>query len=254
MRKLLLAGFMASALLCFSQGGSSTSHVILQITPIFGTASLKKDSVYRLNEGTKLIVTKIKMFISDIALAQNIGKETHSSDQTNGLHLLEFFEGSNGSSCKFEIACGSYSDLRFAISVPRELNHSDPTMAPAPLNIGKGDMYWSWNSGYIFLLIEGQVISEKSQPFHFAIGGDFNAIPLSFGNLFDPRPLIKVEKNRTTEITIDFDVKKILLNDDDTTYDTSNETARIVHGGVNAARLRSNILRAFSFRSSVFSK
>jgi hypothetical protein len=238
----------------FSQGAGTMSTVHLQIKPKFGMAALHKDSSYQVSKENKIIFTQVKMFISDIALAQNIGKETRGSGGTNGIYLLDLLGAGNNSECQFEIITGEYSDLRFVIGVPRELNHSDPTMAPAPLNIGKGDMYWSWNSGYIFLLMEGRMIENDSQSFHFAIGGDFNAMPLSFGNLFDPRPLIRVQQNMTTDIIIDFDLQKIFLNDNNTSYDLGIEQNRLVHGGSNALKLRNNILKAFTFRSSALRK
>ncbi len=252
MKRMLLVFMIFFARGSFSQGDFST--VQLQFNAKFGTATLHKDSSYQLNTESKIIFTQLKMFISDIALAQNIGKEMKSSGSNSGVYLIDLLSGVSSQSCQFNIAAGEYSDLRLVVGVPRALNHSDPTMAPAPLDIGKGDMYWSWNSGYIFLLIEGKIIENSTSPFHFAIGGDFNAMPLSFGNLFNPRPLIRLEKNRTTDILIDFDLQKVFLNDDNSSYDTQTEKNRIVHGGSNASKLRNNTLRAFSFHSSTLRK
>ncbi|PCC73958.1 AZL_007920/MXAN_0976 family protein [Nannocystis exedens] len=45
--------------------------------------------------------------------------------------------------------------LRFKIGVPEELNHTDLTQAPAPLN--DTTMSWSWNYGHIFFTAWGVV-------------------------------------------------------------------------------------------------
>ncbi|PJN92728.1 metallo-mystery pair system four-Cys motif protein, partial [Amaricoccus sp. HAR-UPW-R2A-40] len=42
--------------------------------------------------------------------------------------------------------------LAFEIGVPFDLNHGDPTLAPAPLDLTA--MFWTWRGGYKFLKFE----------------------------------------------------------------------------------------------------
>jgi uncharacterized repeat protein (TIGR04052 family) len=43
----------------------------------------------------------------------------------------------------------SYAKIKLTIGVPFELNHTNPLAAAAPL--GRGEMFWSWQSGHKFL-------------------------------------------------------------------------------------------------------
>lgn len=44
---------------------------------------------------------------------------------------------------------GTYSGVRFTVGVPFALNHANPLTAAAPLD--RGDLFWTWQSGYKFL-------------------------------------------------------------------------------------------------------
>ncbi|MBX9851532.1 MAG: hypothetical protein K2X86_07205 [Cytophagaceae bacterium] len=145
---------------------------------------------------------------------------------------------------------GNYTDIRFNIGVPRNINHSDPSLAPPPLDLGKGGMFWEWNSGYIFFLAEGKCEELKGNIFHFAIGGDARIMPFSFGNIFDIEPIIKIQAGKTTRIKLVLDFNKIVMNGDGSIYNIKSSGAFIVHGGYNADQLRNNILQSIQFVSS----
>jgi hypothetical protein len=111
------------------------------------------------------------------------------------VYLIDFSESNQDSitgalsvSIPLTVAIGNYSDVRFNIGLPRPLNHSDPTMAQEPLDLAKGDMFWEWNTGYIFLLIEGTSETASDSILHFAIGVDSRIMPFSFGDIFDATP------------------------------------------------------------------
>lgn len=60
----------------------------------------------------------------------------------------------------------AWKGLRFTLGVPFAQNHQDVTKAAAPLNLSA--MFWSWNGGYKFLLLEGKNHADK--PFLFHLG------------------------------------------------------------------------------------
>ncbi len=51
-----------------------------------------------------------------------------------------------------------YRGLVFTVGVPVELNHLDPTLATAPLNVS--DLFWPWRVGYKFT----SIVFDSSQP------------------------------------------------------------------------------------------
>jgi len=52
----------------------------------------------------------------------------------------------------------TYRGLIFTIGVPADLNHLDPTLAAAPLNVS--DLFWPWRIGYKFT----SIVFDSSQP------------------------------------------------------------------------------------------
>ncbi len=50
------------------------------------------------------------------------------------------------------VPAGNYVKLKATIGVPEAMNHSDPMMAPPPLD--RTDMGWSWQNGYKFIKFE----------------------------------------------------------------------------------------------------
>jgi hypothetical protein len=215
------------------------------------------NTAYNAPGGDIYSLKSLKFFISDIGFSLSTGIENsaQSGSTTQGVFFVDFKEpkiktDTLRETVKFKVKTGDYSDIRFNIGIPRQLNHSDPTVAPPPLDIGKGDMYWEWNSGYIFFLAEGQGPQIKNNLLHFAIGEDSRIMPFAFGNLFDMVPLIKIKKGKTTRIEFQLDLNKILTNGDGKPYALNSFDAANVHGGYFADVLRMNILRAMKFKSS----
>ncbi len=236
-----------------------TGSVELVVTPKMGSMPLFFDSIYTTPAGEKYTITKLKLFISSISLSSSSGTESpaRSSSSKKGVFLLNFTKsnfnagyGKQSYRTVFQVKAGEYSDLRFNVGVPRQLNHSDPTDAAPPLDLGKADMFWSWNTGYIFLLVEGKLADQPGEIFHFAVGGDINIMPVSFGNLFDIKPLLEVKKNKTTRIELSFNLQPLFINGDGTIYSFEKEGASIVHGGYFAQVLRNNALKCFQFESA----
>ncbi len=236
---------------------SKNGQVELVFTPMVDTAIFSFDRTYISPSGESFKIHKIKFFISDIACSSSNMPEARAiSNASNGVYLVDFSEAtidtnSNKlmSSVRFDVAEGCYSDIRFNLGLPRALNHADPTMAPAPLDLAKADMFWEWNSGYIFLLIEGGSSIAEDSLLHFAIGGDARIMPFSFGDIFDAVPLVQVKENGLTRVHFSFDLNKLFINGDGSAYSFKSPNASDVHGGYSADLLRMNALKALEFVS-----
>jgi hypothetical protein len=255
---LFLSACISSKSSKISKEPSETVELI--IIPYAGEKPLYMDSLYQSPAGQIYSVKKLSFFINDIALSGSSGKEyaVKSENNQTGVFLLNFtkpdFDAGYGiQSCKifFKAKPGDYSDIRFTFGVPRELNHSDPAVAPSPLNLAQAaEMYWEWNSGYIFFLAEGKIYNQENKLFHFALGNDSRIMPFSFGNLFEVSPLIKVQKGKTTRIKFALDLNKLLVNGDKTTYTLNSSAQTIVHGGYYADILRNNLIHSVKFISA----
>jgi uncharacterized repeat protein (TIGR04052 family) len=108
----------------------------------------------------------LRFYVHNLRLLDNRGHEVpvqlvQSPWQYEDLALLDFEDGtggcSNGTTPMHTIVAGTvpagqYRGLRFTLGVPFNLNHTDPTDAPAPLNLTA--FAWTWNAGRMFARIE----------------------------------------------------------------------------------------------------
>jgi len=225
--------------------------VELIFMPVAGSGNLLKDSIYTSGAGEQFRLTKLKFFVSDIGLAAgNSSEETAKDSSGRNIFLVNFTSLPSSEKLKFEVKSGEYKGLRFNIGLPRDVNHADPTVALPPLNLAQSDMYWSWNSGYIFFLVEGNGPDVYQNKFHFGIGEDKRIMPFSFGNVLSPQTPFKIEKGKTTRIILKFDIQKMLVNGNGSYYSLGSQSSAMVHGGYFADLLSANISNTLELISS----
>lgn len=228
----------------------------LIIVPQVGNEPLFMNQEYLSRNNERFILKTLSFFLSDIALNASSGKEYPlQSEYKSGIHLLEFakpnFDAGNGMqsiALRFQADTGRYAGLNITMGVPREMNNSDPTVAPSPLDsaVIKG-LYWGWDSGYIFMLADGAGEDVADQRFHLTFGKRQGAVSYTYGGFGPTR--IRVEENKTTRIVLTFDFDEVLTNIDGSGYSLASETSAIVHGGPNSLIVRNNTTKAFGFKS-----
>ncbi|NOK58173.1 MAG: hypothetical protein GFH25_541210n19 [Chloroflexi bacterium AL-N10] len=111
--------------------------------------------------------TDARFYVSNIQLITADGIETPLELEQDGLWqhenvaLLDFEDASGGCSTGNEdtrsivvgtVPPGQYTQVKFDLGVPFDLNHLDTTVAPSPLNLPA--MWWSWQAGYKFVRID----------------------------------------------------------------------------------------------------
>lgn len=237
----------------------STGKVEFICVPMVGDKPFYFDSIYKTPAGETYAVNNLKFFLSDIAFSRSDISErpAQSATAAYGVYLADFTETTGDTmagklryKAGFDMQTGAYSDIRFNIGIPRFHNHGDPTQAPSPLNIGNTDMFWEWNSGYIFFLLEGKSDYAEDSIIHIAVGGDSRIMPVSFGDLFNAVPLVRVQENAITRIYFKLDLNSIFINADGSLYSFKSGEAAVVHGGYYADRMRLNILQSVEFIST----
>jgi uncharacterized repeat protein (TIGR04052 family) len=127
----------------------------------------------------------LRMYVHDVRLVTGAGAELPVSlapdgDWQSGTVALLDFTGNDGE-CTGDAATnttleGSYQDtgaaitgLRFTVGVPFAENHQDATVAKAPLNVSS--LFWSWNGGYKFAVVEGKAHNGKAFVLHLGSTG-----------------------------------------------------------------------------------
>lgn len=132
----------------------------------------------------------------------------------------------------------SYRGMLLSLGVPiadatgDTLNHGDASLRTYPLDVD-ADMYWSWNPGYIFLKLDGQVQRSSGwSGFSYHVGGDanFRRIPL-------PDSLVVGSQGASRRLVVD--VNRLFVTPAGA-YSPDITTGSHVSGGPMAAAMATN--------------
>lgn len=155
-------------------GDTHDDHVPveLRIVPKFGTDDLRLGTSYVTAANDTIRFSTIKFYLSEIKLIDTTGSE----HELEGIYMVNLDDSTFASkgyiSVNVEGDPGFYRGIRFSVGVPTDQNHRDAATQQPPLGPNSG-MYWTWNPGYIFHLMEGTVDSAGTQKgFAYHIGED----------------------------------------------------------------------------------
>ena len=128
---------------------------------------LKLDSIRYKNElGQDFTISKFKYYVGEIHLKNAKGKDFISKDY----FLINEDENLSKQISLSNIPNGTYTSIHFILGVD-SLHNCNGAQSEAldPLNA----MFWAWNTGYIFLKLEGNSSFSKSPGgmFEYHIGG-----------------------------------------------------------------------------------
>ena len=161
-RILILLFFQTTALHLVAQQKTGTLQLRFMHTANNQPLVLR-DSNYINPFGENYVVNKLKYYIGEIST----GSSKIINDST-GYYLINAANEENTIDLKIEK--GSYQFLEFLLGVDSTNNCSGAqTGALDPMN----DMFWTWNSGYIFFKMEGSSDSSHAdlQRIEYHIGG-----------------------------------------------------------------------------------
>jgi len=153
----------------------------IKINTSYGNQSFYLDSSYLTDEGYTVKFTDLKFYLSDLTNGQDTLYQASLYDYRNSqTHLFN----TSGDYSKFESISGK-------VGLDSSINHDDPSLFPneSPLNISNaGLMHWGWNTGYIFISIEGKVDTLSAgdnfdHNFSYHIGKDEFMENFTFNNL-----------------------------------------------------------------------
>jgi len=108
-------------------------------------------------EGFRWYVSEVALKSGDDSAEVTLSGRSNGmvyQDDNQGVALLGEAAGCDGATpvqsrnIVGTVPAGAYDQVCFTLGVPFELNHSDPTTAPSPLNLTA--MTWSWLSGRVF--------------------------------------------------------------------------------------------------------
>jgi len=144
-----------------------TTHVTLSLLPVFDTAALATDVSYHLKNGDSIQIEELRFYISGIALYSN-GRQVWQ--EPNSFHLVDIATPESlYFPLKFENSI-RFDRIKFSLGIDSVTNVSG--VMDGDLDPVKG-MYWTWQSGYINVKLEGQspVCPTRNHKFRFHLGG-----------------------------------------------------------------------------------
>ncbi|RFC55482.1 MbnP family protein [Brumimicrobium aurantiacum] len=199
----------------------------VNIVPHYQGNDISFNDSYTTQEGYTIRFSKINMIMTNF---KNDGKQLFES-------AVYKFEKDNRLLWE---GVGNYSDfdgVNANIGVDSTQNHEDPSARTSddPLNIlNAGDMHWGWNTGYIFIMIEGQADTSALQDgsgmtnFSYHIGRDeylrsFSLTDLNWSkvnsNLFETNIRIDLYK------FFDGEIRNIDIKTERTSHSTPAQSA-----------------------------
>lgn len=201
---------------------SSTGTMVLEFDNVVGTSNLvlnTSDKPYTNGHDETYNVTWLSYYVSNIKLKRDDGtiyEDKMKSDGSAGYYLIDEDDAESHEVLLKNIPPGNYTEVTFTIGV--DANQVDQGAQTGPLDPANG-LFWSWNSGYIFLAIEGTspVSTETDNVFAYHVGGykedpenvnlvnNIKTFTLSFHG--DDAP---VKSTAQPQVHIIFDVEKFL--------------------------------------------
>lgn len=195
-----------------------------RMTPKVGNDTLDFSSAFVTENNERYTLSMFRYYMSDISLIKTDGSEIKIENKV-------FLINPNTSDYILgDVPAGDYKALRFSVGLNNVQNHVDPTTFPInhPLAIQSPAIHWSWNAGYIFLMIEGScdttatnidplTYGQYSHPMFFHIGMDPLLTKVEVANTS-----FSVTANQTNVVNIHSDINKLFKGIDLKTENASH--------------------------------
>lgn len=197
-------------------------EITLNFDNIAGTKDLKLGENYTNAAGEQFNLDMFQYYISNIKLKTEDGRE-YVVPQDESYFLIKEQDVKSQLITLKNVPEGNYNFVTFIIGVDSLRNTMDVSKRTGVLDIGNADMakgmYWSWNSGYIFVKAEGISPQAPAGPdgqrkFRYHIGGFGGYSSKTINNIKTKtldlgRDRAKVRQGKNPEVHIVVDVLKM---------------------------------------------
>jgi hypothetical protein len=165
---------------------TSAQELKLEFKMTFGDLQFRKNFSYQLNDTTYISFREARIYFCNIKLQNSSGLIQVPQDVILvDDESFNFYLGN--------LMPDTYTGLQLSLGIDSARNHLDASQyAPEnPLALQVPSMYWGWNQGYIFALLEGNYSNtpiSQANPgspwfFHIGLDGNFqqsNIKPMNF--------------------------------------------------------------------------
>ncbi|WP_020526395.1 MbnP family protein [Flexithrix dorotheae] len=184
---------------------SETGSLKLIISHLNDGAPLELETREYTNEmGNNYTISEFKFYLSNIKLRNKSNGKFYIEPES--YHLVRRLPDTHQFELTIEnVPLGEFNELEFAVGVDNSKNYSLDNVGDLdPSN----NMAWDWNSGYKFLLLEGEFFPEnedkKGLVFHIGSDANYRKILLPTGT-----ENINIKEAQTTTIQLEVEVSEI---------------------------------------------
>ncbi|HNP53016.1 MAG TPA: hypothetical protein PKK69_00295 [Ferruginibacter sp.] len=190
----------------------------IEFDNVVGSSDLQLNTgSYTNGSGETFNVTKLKYYISNIVLTRTDGS-VYTVPQDESYFLIDESDESTHEP-ELNVPEGEYKTLQFVLGVDSLRNTMDVSHRTGvldPTGVG-ADMYWTWNSGYIFFKMEGNSTAAPApmNMFMYHIGGFGGYTSATINNIktitldLTARGVPKVKTGKSTNVHLFVDVMKM---------------------------------------------
>lgn len=176
MKRILFASFILFAS-CKKEtaelyNNNLTGRLSVEFDNTAGAADLLLNTGTYINAANESFsVTKLKYYVSNFVFTKTDGTVFTVPQDSSYFLIDESIAASHKSN--FRVPEGEYVSLSFTLGVDSLRNTMDISKRTGVLDpaAAAADMYWGWNSGYIFFKIEGKSTAAASGSFEYHVGG-----------------------------------------------------------------------------------
>lgn len=224
---------LSAAVTSCDDDDDETPTVNIEFENVVGSSTLELDSPtpYTTGAGDQITVTTFRYFISNIKLKKADGTEWA---QPESYHLIDQALPASQKISLTSVPPGDYTSLTFTIGVDSTRNVSGAQIGA----LSKGNMFWDWNTGYVFMKLEGRSPQALGGGVVLHIGGfrkGENAIRTVTPTLNNN--VIQVREGRTPEVHIKANIQKMFTG---STLIRFSSVSNIMAAGKNAVDISNN--------------
>jgi hypothetical protein len=202
---LLLAGALGGCAKAPAPAASPSGSLYLELEPTVGAAPLLLNAgTYPNGNGEQFTVSAFKYYLSNVKLRRADGSQYAVPDS---YFLVDAAQPASQHIALAQVPAGTYTGLSFVVGVDSARNVAGAqTGALDPVH----GMFWDWNSGYVFMRLEGTSPASATGRLLFAVMGfqrPYNAlrtIAPPFGGAS-----VTVSPGHEPEIHLGVDVQKM---------------------------------------------
>jgi hypothetical protein len=223
-------------------GASTSGDLKVEFSNLVNTQSLAYNVGYKVLGGDSFTVTKLAYYISNIVLTK-VDNSTYAVP--NSYYIIDESNVSSKTLNLSNVPTANYKSISFMLGVDSTIS-SGGTGAAVGALAQSGNMYWSWNSGYIMLKFEGSspvsTASNKVLVYHVGGYGGVNKVQRNFTFNFSTTPA-NVNGTIIPKIKVAAEVIELFKNPNTVNF----ATLSTVHApGTNAKLIADNYADMFN--------